>query len=435
LSLAKAKIIPDQKDQWIIMQFGKIVSDRYFWVLCVIGGFAILSSTMSKNPVLNPFAISLGTPDSLTGIIAAASTIPGILVSLPAASLSDVLGRRKMLLFATLIFASAPFLYLFVTVWWQLALVRFYHGFATAIFVPVAEATIAEMYPTKRGERISTFNSVTAGGRAAAPFVGGSILFATNNGFHTLYLAVGIAGLTSLIVALLFLAEDKTSIAKPLKAKVTTSQMLKGWVGIARNKGALIVSFVQSIQYYVYGVVEFYFVQYMRDVAGLNALEYGIVMGIQIVSLIVSRPFIGRFSDRTSRRLPIIAGCVISAAMLFIVPFTTQFAVLLLISIGYGLGFAMVISSTTPLMCDLTPSNLIGSSMGFLSTMMDIGQTIGPIISGVILASVLQYNGLFISLTMLLVLSAAVFFISGIAKGKEQQNIKREPTSELLEKK
>ena len=125
------------------MQLGKIVSDRYFWVLCVVGAFAILSSTMSKNPVLNPFAQSLGTPANLTGIIAAASTIPGILVSLPAASLSDVLGRRKMLLFATFVFATAPFLYLFVTVWWQLAFVRFYHGFATAIFVPVAEATIS----------------------------------------------------------------------------------------------------------------------------------------------------------------------------------------------------------------------------------------------------------------------------------------------------
>ena len=147
------------------MQAGKIVSNRYFWALCIMGAFAILSSTMSKNPVLNPFAISLGTPTDLTGIIAAASTIPGILVSLPAASLSDILGRRKMLLFSTFVFASAPFLYLFVTNWWQLALVRFYHGFATAIFVPVAEATIAEHYPAKRGERISTFNSATAVGR------------------------------------------------------------------------------------------------------------------------------------------------------------------------------------------------------------------------------------------------------------------------------
>ncbi|HLN90072.1 MAG TPA: MFS transporter, partial [Candidatus Binatia bacterium] len=158
-----------------------------------MGLFAILSSTMSKNPVLKPFATSLGTPDDLLGIVASASTIPGILISLPAASLSDVFGRRKVLLFSAFVFASAPFLYLGVNSWWTLALVRFYHGFATAIFVPVAEASIATLFPTKRGERISIFNSAMAVGRAMAPFLGGYILFATNESFFTLYVAVGIA--------------------------------------------------------------------------------------------------------------------------------------------------------------------------------------------------------------------------------------------------
>jgi MFS family permease len=328
-----------------------------------------------------------------------------------------------MLLFATFIFASAPFLYLFVNVWWQLALVRFYHGFATAIFVPVAEATIAEHYPAKKGERISTFNSVTAVGRALAPFLGGSILFVTGYGFHTLYLAVGVAGAISFVIALLLLSENKRTITEPVKAKVAMGKMLRGWLVVARNKGALVVTFVQAIQYYVYGVVEFYLVQYMILTAGFNALAVSIVMGVQVVSLIVSRPIIGRFSDRSSRRLPIILGCAISGALLFVIPFTTQFGLLIAISIGYGLGFAMVISSTTPLMCELTPSNLVGTSMGFLSTMMDIGQTVGPIISGVILASVLQYNGLFISLTALLLGSAVVFFFSGIAKNPKETTL------------
>ncbi|MDR2707654.1 MAG: MFS transporter, partial [Nitrososphaerota archaeon] len=159
----------------------------YFIILCIMGAIAIFSSTMSKNPVLNPFAISLGTPTESIGIIAAASTIPGILISLPAASLSDIFGRKKILLLATFIFASAPFLYLGITNWWQLVLVRFYHGFATAMFVPVVEATIAERFPTKRGERMAAFSSATYIGRGVAPFIGGAILFITNYGFHTLY--------------------------------------------------------------------------------------------------------------------------------------------------------------------------------------------------------------------------------------------------------
>ena len=391
----------------------------YFIVLCVMGALAILSSTMSKNPVLNPFAVSLGTPPDLMGIIAAASTIPGILVSLPAASLSDVFGRRKILLIATAIFASAPFLYLGITSWWQLGLVRFYHGFATAMFVPVAEATIAERFPTKRGERMAVFNSATYIGRGVAPFLGGAILFITNYGFHTLYIAVAIAGFTSFAIALLLLSENKTNvppdiIAQPVNTKIATKKMLQGWLKVAHNRGAVIVSFVQACQYYAFGVVEFYLVQYMIEIANLNALSVSIVIGLQIIPLIVFRPMFGRLSDKYGRRLPIILGCILSGLFLFIIPFTTHFAFLLALSIGYGVGFVMVISSTSPLMCELVPPNLVGTSMGFLSTIMDIGQTLGPIISGIILATTLAYAGLFTSLTILLITSAIIFTISNI---------------------
>lgn len=122
-----------------------------------------------------------------------------------------------MLLISGVIFATAPFLYLIINVWWQLALVRFYHGFATGMFVPVAQALIAEAYPSRRGERISLFSSVTAIGRSVAPLIGGSILFLTNPGlrpkdytnFSGVYLAVGFAGLSALVTALPFLRERK----------------------------------------------------------------------------------------------------------------------------------------------------------------------------------------------------------------------------------
>jgi MFS family permease len=162
------------------------VENRAFLILCIVGVFAILSSTMSKNPVLKPFADSLHTPEHLLGFIAAASTIPGILISLPAGTLSDVFGKRKVLLASSFVFASSPFLYLLVNSWWQLMLVRFYHGFATAMFVPVVNASITEQFPTKLGERLSIFSSATIVGRIAAPFIGGYILFVTNYGFHTL---------------------------------------------------------------------------------------------------------------------------------------------------------------------------------------------------------------------------------------------------------
>jgi MFS family permease len=139
-------------------------------------------------------------------------------------------------------------------------------------------------------------------------------------------------------------------------------------------------------------------------------------MGSQIVALIIARPFMGRISDKTSRCIPIIAGSVVSCLILLAVPFTTQFTILLLLSVAYGIGFAAVISSTSPLISEIVPSSLIGASMGFLSTMMDVGQTLGPIVSGIILAINLQYVGLFASLSLILLVSGVVFALSKTAR-------------------
>jgi len=381
----------------------------FFIILCVMGLFAILSSTMAKNPVLKPFASSVDTPDNLLGVIASASTIPGILISLPAASLSDILGRRKVLLFSAFVFASAPFLYLAVDSWWTLALVRFYHGFATAVFIPVSEAAIAELFPNKRGEKISIFNSATAVGRALSPFLGGYILFATEKSFFTLYASVGIAGITAFVIALLFLTERNRVTTEQTRVERPTRQILRGWKTIIQNTSVLGVSFVQAVQYFVFGAVEFFLVGYLMEVVGLDLFSVGVITGSQIAALVIARPLIGRVSDRIGRVKPILAGTPASCLLVAAVPFTTQFPLLLLLTIGYGIAFAAVVSSTSPLMADLVPTSLVGASMGFLSTMMDIGQTLGPIVSGLIFATSLRYLGLFLLLSVLLGVSVVVF--------------------------
>ena len=393
-----------------------------FWTLCIMGGFAILSSTMSKSPVLSPFSASLGTPTEWSGFVSSASTIPGILVSLPAASLSDIFGRRKFLFLAGFVFASAPFFYLFISVWWQLILVRFYHGFATAIFVPVAEASIAELFPKKRGERISFFTSATYVGRLAAPLLGASILVATNTGlpytnFQALYLAVGVAGITALVMALPFLAEKRQlTVSSQTETRKTVRHMFSGWRTVVRSRNVLVVSLVQACQYYAYGAFEFYLTNYLTVSLRYSLLIPGLVATCIIGAAIFVRPYMGRLSDRIGRRIPIVVGCIVSAVPLLVIPFVTDFTVLILLAVMYGFGFATVTASTSPLISELVPKELVGTSMGFLSTTMDVGQTIGPIVSGFILATSLQYAGVFPSLAVVVLISSVVFVLSGVAR-------------------
>lgn len=408
---------------WLLMSLQvKNVKSTIFLTLCVMGFFAILSSTMSKSPVLKPFSLYLNTPSDWVGIVAAASTVPGILVSLPAASLSDIYGRKRFLIIAGLLFASAPFFYLLITAWWQLILVRFYHGFATAIFVPVAEASVAELFPTKRGERISLFTSATYGGRVIAPTLGGSILFLTGNNFHLLYLSVGVAGVTAVIVALPFFLESRQIPSTSRgTARETVKKLFRGWGTIARNHGVLMVSFVQACQFYAYGAAEFFLTGYLPEVVHLNEFLTGIIITSIIGVAIFARPYMGRVSDRVGRRIPIVLGCVISGLPLFVISFVTDFWVLFLLVVIYGFGFATVTASTPPAILELVPRDLVGASMGFLDTVMDLGQTLGPILSGLFLTTGFQYRGVFPSLAFVLIFAGMIFALYDLIYKKNER--------------
>jgi MFS family permease len=394
------------------MSSGNEESEYLFLMLCFIGAFAILSSTMSKNPVLNPFAESLGTPEVLMGFVAAASTLPGVMISFPVGSLSDVIGRKKVLLASMIVFASAPFLYVLIDSWWQLVLVRFYHGFATAIFVPVARAAITDIYTSRKGEKISTFTSATIVGRGIAPFLGGLILSLTYWNYQMLYLAVGAAGIISLLTTLVAFKRNSmkergsSDAANHLRERRKDSP--KAWVSVLSNASVLVASTTEAAARYVHGALEFFFVGYMKNVALLDPSLIGTIMGMQLILVPIVNPFMGRLSDRLGRKIVIVAGLIVSGLPLIAVPYTTQFLSFLVISTAFGLGFSMIISSTPALVGDLVRKDSYGTAMGFLATIMDVGQMLGPIATGFILAA-FGYSGSFLSLGAILLAFCVLF--------------------------
>lgn len=147
-----------------------------FLIVLIASMLSRFSYQMARSPVLPRFAQELGSSPELIGLIVAASTITGILVKLPAGAISDILGRRRMMLLGALFFAGPPFLYPLVTEPLALILVRFLHGFATAIFGPVTSAYVAEIFNKGRAEKLGWFSSANDVGASLGPMIGGFIL-------------------------------------------------------------------------------------------------------------------------------------------------------------------------------------------------------------------------------------------------------------------
>lgn len=372
-----------------------------FALIAGIGALAIFSSTLSKTPVLPLFAAQLGASPGEIGWIVIASTLPGILISFPAGAIADACGNRRVLIAALIVFATAPLLYLLVDNAWQLMAVRFYHGFATAIFGTVASAAIAARYPDRRAAMLSTYSSVTIAGRSVAPFLGGFLISVAS--FESVYAACAISGIAAFALGMLLPRE-----ASPVPAKkVAMPRFGAALRSVLGSRAIVLTSIVEAGQFLAFGAVEAFLALYAASV-GVPAWQIGIVLGVQLISVVAAKPFMGTLSDRFGRGAIILPGLVLEIAALGLLPAAHEVVGLALLSLVYGIGFAMVTSSTSALVADFAQRGQLGSSIGVLRTIMDIGQTIGPLLTGFVIG-VWGYRIAFPTLAVILALTAIVF--------------------------
>jgi len=383
-----------------------------FILLCGTGMVAIFSSTISKNPVLPLFSESLGASKFVIGLVAASSTAVGIIASLPAGVLSDFYGRRKVILSGAFVFASAPVLYFFVSTPWQLASVRAYHGLATAIFGPVAIALVADLFVERRGESMGWYSSSRLVGRALAPTVGGSVIdlsvgqraesvgwgtqvnrFLRRYGYKSVYFVCGAAGLVMFILSSIIPIKRRTCISEsPPRTRgfsATLKEMRKGLKEIGKSRGIMVTSCVEAVQWFSFGMLEPFLILYCNtlfsDTLGIKYTAIGILGTIQIIAMALTSPVMGRLSDKYGRRWVISPGLVLGAVSLGMIPFFKTFWTLIFAVVLFGISFAAVTTCTSAFVSDLAKAESYGSALGVMSTIMDIGQALGPIIGGILL--------------------------------------------------
>jgi MFS family permease len=377
-----------------------------FFILCITGFLAIFSSTISKTPVLPLFAMHLGAGPSGVGMVAAVSAFTGIIASIPAGMLSDRWGRKRMLIISSLVFATAPFLYLFVSNIWQLAFVRFYHGFATALFIPVSMALISDLYRGSRGEKMGWFSTSTLLGRFFAPLAGGSLLglFAASPAFSfsAVYLVCGAAGALTLLFSFNIPATHEEG-----RTHQNWTETLQAFRSVISHRSILITAMVEAAILFAYGTFETFLPLYAQG-QGISTYAIGILISSQVITLAITKPLMGRFSDKHGRRLQIIAGALLGALSIAAFSLFSSFVLLLAVSILFGLSLSIVTSATSAYIADLSRKETHGSAMGLLGSVMDIGHTIGPLAAGIV-ASHFGFRISFVSAALVLICITLLF--------------------------
>ncbi|MGB3397540.1 MAG: MFS transporter [Nitrospira sp.] len=383
-----------------------MTTSRSFFYLCTLGVFCFISYNLVRMPVLSLFAESLGAGPERIGLIVSVSTITGVLLKLPSGALSDIYGRKMLLRIGVVAFGLPPFIYPFISDLNSLTALRFVHGLATAIFAPSALATVADLYKERRGAALGTYTACTQSGSLLGPFLGGWLAYTA--GFSTAFVTAGVFGCIAILIFFsLHLDEPPPRVREKGLAPVL-AEMGKGFLAVARNRKVLITSSTDAAKMVANGALMAFLPLYGLSV-GLNAGQVGLLFSVQAVTSFLAKPVMGRVSDRIGREPLILAGLLICAATFVSMPHVGSFALLLVLSSGFGFGEAVVSSSSAALVADSSEFKRLGAGMGMQGTVMDIGHASGPLLAGLLIAHV-SYQGAFAVIASLQILAAIAFW-------------------------
>lgn len=357
-------------------------------LLSAIGFFAIFSTTISKSPVLPLFMKSLGASTDTIGLIAGISPLAGILFSFPVGLLADRLGKKKLLLVSATVLVAAPLLYLAVNDPRWLIPIRFFHGIATAILGPVSSAFILSEYRETKGENLGLYSSATLIGRSLAPILGGAVIsfFASLAGDWSYRLVYVAAFVLAAPAFALSLSMPRDSGASSGVGKVSLGEFGRSLLAFAKNGRLLGTALVEMATYFTYGAFETYLPLYLQG-RGLPSYQIGLVFSLQILAIALSKPLFGRLSDRIDRRAQILAGIVVLGGSFALIPLVSGIAAATAIGIVFGLGLSFSTVATSSYVADVASEDSLGASIGALSSIMDIGQSAGPLVVGVIIGA------------------------------------------------
>jgi len=323
------------------------------------------------SPILPDLRSVFGITDAQAGLLITAYTLPGVFLTPFIGLLSDRLGRRAVVL---------PLLFLFGLAGGAVALgpsfrivlaLRFVQGIGGSGLMVLAITLVGDFFGGQRRDSVMGVNGSAIGVAAASyPLIGGALAAVRWNvpfAFFGLSLAVGAVALFTL---------DEPAIDDPPAIRTYLSRVLSA-VLVPRALGLWAAAFLTFFLFY--GCILTVLSLLLSDVHGLSAGEIGLLFSTVSIANASMASQYGRVSDRFEAQELIALGFVgfgISLLGVWAAPAPASIGAMLLC---FGLGFGMVMPSLDTTAVGLVSGQLRASMLGVLTSMLWLGQTVGPV--------------------------------------------------------
>ena len=350
-------------------------------------------------PILPAYVDRFSASALVLGIIFGSYSAARTLLMPSVGIFSDRYGRRRFILGGLLLFTLTSPLYVLASDPLELIAVRFVHGIAGAMLMPVAMAAIGDLSPQGReGFVMGSFTSAFFAGLGFGPLIGG--FMRDQYSMAAAFYGMGLLSFAALVFVALALprqmpgrsgSEEDPSTPRQGSGQASSGQGKgRGEEGKAPKNvlsdpalsGLLFFRFTRAVGI---GLVWVIMPLHAVKALGISAFEVGILLSVNtFVTTFLQSPA-GHLSDRVGHRWSLSAGSTLACAATAYIAWAGTFKELLLASLALGLAGALIVPSGSALAVSLGRTRGMGRTMGHYNSSLSLGTMLGPVIGGALL--------------------------------------------------
>ncbi|MDH5266511.1 MAG: MFS transporter [Candidatus Bathyarchaeota archaeon] len=331
------------------------------------------------------YFIGLGGSPLTLGLTASIASVIQCVILLLGGFIADYYGRRKIMVLTAFYGIFFPLLYAVVQDWRIFAVLSII-GALGVMSNPASHAVVADsISPQKRTTGIASLQVVSSLPVIIAPLIGGWLIqnHGLLDGFRLACVCTAATAFTSALFIFLFLKETHRH---KLAAKLNSSNFntLIGFMRPPRplptGLKPLMISY--ALVMFANGAVGQYYILYANNVIGLTNLEWGAIVSLQLLLVIILKIPGGWLSDKFGKRKIMIlsaATCAPCAVLFTLAHSFVQVLIVALLLIVTGIYYA---PAHEALQADLTPRTMRGRITALWGICSAISTALGILAGG-----------------------------------------------------
>ena len=351
----------------------KIFGTLFFSIFAAVTGVGVVV------PLLPIYAHDLGASGLYIGLIFGSFSISRTFFLPWFGRLSDLKGRKPFIVPGFLAYALISIAFIYSQAVVSLIVIRFFHGIASAMLMPVIQAYIGDITPNGReGTTMGMFNMSLFLGLSLGPLIGGAITdhFSLNAAF----LCMGLLALIGFFLSLLLLPPTKSERGMENKKLPTAWKTLLYDFHII---GLFIFRFAYVV---CVGIIWGFIPLYADQKFSASGTIIGILIMLGVfISGLIHVPM-GYLADRINKKMMVVTGGLIVSYAILSFEWAGDITDLVTATVVFGLGGGVAMP---PLMAMAvlkgSSTNAMGSTMALMTVAHSLGMLIGALLGGMMM--------------------------------------------------